>query len=142
MYIGIKHLHSFTAYLSLAFLTIAVISTFYCWIANKSFSKRSKVVSLLGLMGAHIQMLLGLLLYFVSPLGLSNFSGESMKSSSARLYILEHPLMMLVAIGLITYGYSKGKRAKSDNNKHVNVAIFYTLGLVAILLMIPWNAWI
>lgn len=40
-----------------------------------------------------------------------------MKNAVSRLYGLEHPLMMLIAIALITIGYSKAKRAIEDRLK-------------------------
>lgn len=142
MYIAFKHLHSFIAYLSLAFLIFAVGYTFYSLIKNSVFTKKSKTIAILGLIGAHTQILLGFVLYFLSPLGISNFSGEMMKNSTSRLYALEHPLMMFVAILLITIGYSKAKRLPDDKNKFKKIAIFYSLGLLAILSRIPWDAWI
>ena len=97
---------------------------------------------LLALIGTHVQLLFGLIIYFVSPLGFSNFSGESMKNAASRFYIVEHPMMMIVAIGLITFGYSTAKRLPEDSKKFRRIAIFYTVGLIAILLRIPWNVWL
>lgn len=142
MYIGFKHLHSFIAYLSLAFLIFAVGYAFYSLVKNSVFTKKSKTIAMLGLIGSHTQMLLGFVLYFLSPLGISNFSGEMMKNSTSRLYALEHPLMMFVAILLITIGYSKAKKLTDNKMKFKTIAIFYSLGLVAILSRIPWDAWI
>lgn len=142
MYTGIKHLHSITAYLTLVFLVIAVLYAFYCWIGKKKFLKTSRIIMLLALIGTHVQLLFGLIIYFVSPLGFSNFSGESMKNAASRFYIVEHPMMMIVAIGLITFGYSTAKRLPEDSKKFRRIAIFYTVGLIAILLRIPWNVWL
>src|SRR3546814_7000817 len=67
-------------------------------------------MALLGLICAHLQLVVGLVIYFISPLGIKAASGEAMKISTSRLYFLEHPLMMLIAIILITVGYSKAKK--------------------------------
>ncbi|MBE2188882.1 MAG: hypothetical protein IAE98_05385 [Candidatus Kapabacteria bacterium] len=142
MYIGIKHIHSFTAYLTLAFLIIAFVYAFYSWLGSKPFTKASKIIVMLGLIGTHTQFVFGLLLYFLSPLGVSNFSGGAMGNSVSRLYILEHPLMMMIAVGLITYGYSKAKRLTDDKAKFNKITVFYALGLIAIISRIPWNAWL
>lgn len=141
MYIGFKHIHSFTAYLTLAFLIIAVVYVFYSLLTAKPFTKQSKIITLLGLIGMHTQLLFGVVLYFISPLGKANFSGEAMKNSISRLYILEHPMMMIIAAVLITYGYSKAKRLKEDKAKFSKIAVFYTLGLIAVLSRIPWSTW-
>lgn len=141
MYIILKQLHSFTAYFAILFLVIAITWSFYGWFSKKNFTKTSKNIILLGLIGTHVQMLIGIVIYFVSPLGLSNFSGEAMKNSLSRLYILEHPILMLLGIGLITYSYSKSKRNMNSHNKFRVIAIFYSLGLIAILLRVPWKVW-
>jgi len=142
MYIIIKQFHSFTAYLSLLFISTAIVWAFYGWFTNKDFNKNSRIISLLGLVGAHSQMLIGFILYFVSPLGLSNFSGDAMKNASTRLYILEHPLTMILAIGLITFAHSKAKKLDDSRKKHKLIAVFYTLALILILLRIPWEVWV
>jgi hypothetical protein len=142
MYTGLQHLHSTTAYLTFLFLTVAIINAFYHWFGRKPFSKSSKTINILGLVGTHTQILLGLVLYFVSPLGFSNFSGEAMKEASSRLYIVEHPFTMIIAAVIITIGYSRAKRAPTDIKKFKNIAIFFTIGLILILIRIPWKAWL
>lgn len=142
MYIAIKHVHSFIALLSLLLLVASVFYNSYGWVARKPFSKTNKLMALLGLIAVHTQFLIGLLLYFVSPLGLSNFSGEAMKNSVSRLYVLEHPLVMIVALVLITVGYSKLKQPSTDVLKFKRVVTLYSLGLVLILSRIPWSMWL
>lgn len=139
MYTGFKHLHSGLAYLLLLALIIAV---FYVIASrNKPFTSGSKKIALLGLVCAHLQFVAGLVLYFLSPLGLSNFSGEAMKAKDLRLYIIEHPLMMLIAVVLITIGYSRMKRLGTDSKKYKSIIVFYGIGLLFILSMIPWKVW-
>ena len=142
MYPGIKHLHSYTAYLTLAFLVIAVTYSLLQWLGNKPFTKQSKLIFLLALVSTHIQFVAGIILYFVSPLGMSNFSGEAMKNAITRLYIVEHPLTMIIAIVLITIGYSKAKRVSSDKSKFKFIWLFMGLGLILVLTRIPWQAWL
>src|SRR5690606_38524803 len=115
MYTGFKHLHSALAYFLLAGLIISIIYTLISYLQKKPFSSGNKKVALLGLIFAHIQFLAGLAIYFISPLGLSNFSGAAMKDSLSRLFMLEHPLVMIAAIILITVGYSKSKRSTVSN---------------------------
>lgn len=141
MYTGIKHLHSFFAYILLAVLVIALVYILVSFIQNKPFTERMRKIALAGLISAHLQLLIGLLLYFISPIGFGNLSGEAMQDSLARLYVVEHPLTMLIAIVLITIGYSRAKKAADDRNSCKQILIFYTLGLGLILLRIPWMAW-
>jgi hypothetical protein len=64
-----------------------------------------------------------------------------MKNATLRLKNIEHPLLMIVAIALLTIGYSKHKRKRTSSGKFKTLAIGYTLALIAILAMIPWKAW-
>lgn len=139
MYTGFKHFHSGLAYLLLVAL-IGVI--FYAIISrNKPFTAGVRKLALVGLICAHLQFVAGLVLYFLSPLGISNFSGDAMKDRDSRLFILEHPLMMLIAIVLITIGYSRMKRLATDSKKYKSIIVFYGIGLLFILSMIPWKVW-
>jgi hypothetical protein len=50
--------------------------------SKKEFTANDRKIALFGLIGSHVQLLVGLVLYFVSPLGLAGFS---MKVAEARL---------------------------------------------------------
>lgn len=141
MYTGIKHLHSGVAYLLLAALVISIIYTLIAYLNKKPFTEGIRKFALVGLIATHLQAVFGLILYFVSPLGLASLSAEAMKNADMRLYVVEHPLTMIIAVALITIGYSKAKKLKEDNARFKKILIFYTLGLVLILLRIPWTAW-
>ncbi|MBC5773674.1 hypothetical protein H8S95_06340 [Pontibacter sp. KCTC 32443] len=143
MYTGLQHLHSYLSYLVLLGLLISFAVALMGWLGNKTFSDKDRKLGLLGLIPVHLQWVIGLILYFVSPLGFKNFSGEAMGDSISRLYILEHPLTMVIAVILITIGYSRAKRQiGNDNRGFKSIAIFYGLGLILILSRIPWNAWL
>ncbi|MBX3254864.1 MAG: hypothetical protein KF862_12045 [Chitinophagaceae bacterium] len=142
MYYLVKNLHSLLAYVVLAALIIAVLYVLNAWLKNKKFTQGTKKIILSVLMAAHLQFLIGLIAYFISPLGFANASKETMGNSVGRLYMLEHPLMMLLAVIFITIGYSKAKRQADDKKKLKTVAIFYTIGLIFILSRLPWQAWL
>jgi NADH:ubiquinone oxidoreductase subunit 2 (subunit N) len=142
MYTGLQHAHSGLAYLLLAALIFAIVYNLIGFMGNKPFTEGNRKIALIGLIAAHIQLLIGLVLYFISPMGMSNFSGANMKDSTARLYMLEHPLMMILAIVLITVGYSRAKKLQDSHQKYKKILIFYTLGLILILSRIPWSAWL
>lgn len=141
MYTGIKHLHSVLAYVLLAVLILSLVYILVSYIQKKPFTEKMRKISLAGLISAHLQLLVGLILYFISPLGIANFSGASMGDSVSRLYMLEHPLTMLIAIILITIGYSKAKRLEDSAQKYKKILLFFGIGLLLILIRIPWMAW-
>ncbi|WP_143087835.1 hypothetical protein [Chitinophaga sp. YR627] len=103
------------------------------------FTKRSRIFSLIALVSVHSQMVISIVIYCLSPLGIFNFSGAMTKNTTTRLIGLEHPLAMITAIVLITIGYSKSKRATDVRVKFKHIAIFYSIALALILLRIPWS---
>lgn len=138
MLTGMKHLHSTLAVILLIALVISIVITAINYFKAKPYNRK---IALIGFISAHLQLLIGLIIYFVSPLGIKSFSGANMSNSLSRLYFLEHPLMMLIAIVLITIGYSKAKKAKEDYAANRTVFIMYTIALILILSRIPWSTW-
>jgi cytochrome bd-type quinol oxidase subunit 2 len=141
MYTGFQHLHSYFAYIVLAVLVVVFIYVLINFINKKPFSETVRKASLVGLIAAHLQLLIGLVLYFISPMGISNFSGQAMGDSMARLLMLEHPLTMIIGIILITVGYSKAKKGEEDAGRYKKILIYYGIGLFLILIRIPWSVW-
>ena len=139
MYNFVQKFHSGWAYIALLLLVFAVVNSLLGKSSKKEFTAKDRKIALFGLIATHIQLVIGLILYFVSPLGSALF-GE-MKDASARLTSMGHPLVNLIAIVLITVGWSKHKKAATSEAKFNSVFIFYGLGLLLILSRIPWKLW-
>lgn len=139
MYTFIQKFHSGWAYLALLLLVVAVVNSLIGWSSKKEFTARDRKIAMFGLITTHIQLLVGLILYFVSPLGSAVFG--QMKDAALRLTSLEHPLTNIIAIILITIGWSKHKKAVTNEAKFKSIAIFFGLGLLLILSRIPWSLW-
>jgi hypothetical protein len=139
MYHFIQKFHSGWAYLALLLLVFAIINSFIGMSSKKEFTAKDKKIALFGLIGTHIQLVVGILLYFISPLGKAAFG--NMSDAALRLTSLEHPLINIVAIILITIGWSKHKKAMTSEAKFKSITLFYGLGLLLILSRIPWSMW-
>ena len=139
MYNFIQKLHSGWAYLALLLLLFAVVNALIGFSSKKEFTAKDRKISLFALIGIHTQLLIGLVLYFVSPKGLPVLG--QMSNSALRLTSLEHPLINLIAIALITIGWSKHKKLINSEAKFKIFAIFYGLGLILVLSRIPWSLW-
>jgi hypothetical protein len=139
MYEFIQKFHSGWAFLTILVLVIAVVNSLLGKRSNKEFTSKDRKIALFALIGTHTQLLVGLVVYFSSPLGLAALG--QMKEASLRLTSLEHPLINIIAIVLITIGWSKHKKATTSEAKFKSIAIFYGLGLVLILSRIPWSLW-
>ena len=139
MYTFIQKFHSGWAYLALLLLVIAVVNSLIGLSSKKEFTAKDRKIALFGLIATHIQLVVGMMLYFISPLGYAVFG--QMKDAALRLTSLEHPLTNLIAITLITIGWSKHKKAATNEAKFKSIALFFGLGLLLILIRIPWSLW-
>ncbi len=139
-----KDLHSYWAYLVLAILAIAVINAVIGLTQKKQFTKKDFLLGLFTLIATHTQLLIGLGWYFMSPWYKSmkvNGMGTAMKDSAIRLLTVEHPLIMLMAIVLVTIGWSKHKKQTTDTAKFKSFAVFYGIAFLLVLSRIPWGNW-
>jgi hypothetical protein len=127
---GIIHAHSGWRWLVLVLLVSAIGFAF----ANKS--KFQKKITLFALIATHIQLIFGLILFYTSPK--VQFSEGFMKNPITRFYTIEHTVIMLLAILIITLGYSKAKRASLENDATKHIRLYYGIGLLLILISIPW----
>jgi hypothetical protein len=144
MYIYLKTVHSYWAFFVLFILVAVIINAFIGRYMGKEFSTKDLRISLFGLIFSHIQLLIGLILYFVSPwfdqwaaIGMG-----VMKDPQTRLYLVEHPITNILAIVLITIGWSMHKRQSESSKKFLRIILFYSLGLLLLLSRIPWSTWL
>jgi NADH:ubiquinone oxidoreductase subunit 2 (subunit N) len=143
MYQTFQSAHSIFAYIVLSVLFLAVLNAISGVISKKVFSPKDLRISLFALILSHFQLLIGFILYFISEKGMKAFEiSGAMKNRELRLIMLEHPLINIIAIALITIGWSKHKKEESNNGKFKKIALFYTLGLILILSRIPWTSWL
>lgn len=135
----LQTIHSTLAYAVLAVLLLATINAFLGLSSKRNFKKSDRSLSLIGLILSHIQLVVGLVLWFVSPIGKAAMG--QMSNAALRLTAMEHPLINIIAIALITIGWSKHKKEESSNGKFKKIGIFYAVGLLLILSRIPWSNW-
>lgn len=134
MYQGLLHAHSGLRWLALLLLLAAIVVSFQKWQGNSAYTEGDRKLYLFTLISVHTQLVIGLILFFISP----KVDFGMMSDKLYRFYTAEHTVGMLIAITLITIGYSRQKRAKSPTTKHRTAFTFYALGLLLILLSIPW----
>jgi len=140
----LKNLHSYFAYIVLVILILAVVNALMGLLGKREFTMHKDLrISLFALILTHIQLLIGLILYFVSANGLQAIQtlGMGGLNSAARLLAVEHPFINILAVALITIGWSKHKKKEASNAKFKSITIFYGLGLLFILSRIPWGQW-
>lgn len=136
MYNGLVHAHSGLRWIVLILLVIAIYKAISGWTSKKEFKEGDRKIFLFTLIFTHVQLILGFLLYFISPK--VAFTEGFMKITMLRFYAVEHLVTMLLAIALITIGFSAAKRLEDHTAKFKKLAIFYGVGLLLMLAGIPW----
>jgi len=143
MYTGLQHLHSGIAYLALLALLIVFVLMLIGALTGREFSEKDRKIAMIAFIVCHIQLLVGLILYFVSPLGFQLLSGGgAMSDPGARLTALEHPLINIIAIVVISIGYIRAKKMTVSRSKFRSIYMTYAVGLLLILSRIPWASWL
>lgn len=128
MYEILKSAHSGWRYIVLILLVVAVLQALMGWLGNKTYTEGNRKLNVFTLISAHIQLLFGLVLYFLSPL-----TKGPMSDAIYRYYKVEHLSMMIIAIIIITIGNSRSKKVTNAVAKHQTIAIFFGIALLIIL---------
>lgn len=128
----LKHAHSGLRWVVLILMVLAIANS----LISRTYEKKHKMINLFAMISLHIQLLIGFILYFISP-RVQFFDGW-MKDASYRFYGMEHLVGMIVAIGLVTIGRKIAEKQVADSDKHKKIRIFYTIALVIIIASIPW----
>ena len=144
MYNILKTVHSYWAFFVLTILFIAILNSLIRMISKKSFNSTDLRISLFGLIFSHIQLLIGLILYFISPWfdQWSSLGMGIMKNNESRLYLVEHPITNILAIFFITIGWSLHKKQSESSKKFLRISLFYGFGYILLLSRIPWSKWL
>ena len=141
MYAIVLTIHSYLRWLVLFSLLFALYRSYRGWLGNQTFTPFDNRVRHITATLAHIQLLVGVWLYSISPLihyFLTSY-GSAVKEREIRFFGMEHSTMMLTAIIFITIGSAKAKRKPLAKQKFKTMALWFFSGLLIILFSIPWK---
>lgn len=141
MYSFLLAAHSLTRWFVLVSLVFAICCACRGWLLNKPYTRFDNITRVTTATIAHIQLVLGISLYFISPIVayfLHNFK-EAVHERGIRFFGMEHSTMMLTGIVVITIGSAKAKRKLTDKEKFKTMAIWFIIALLVILSSIPWS---
>ncbi|WP_343522927.1 cytochrome B [Pedobacter sp.] len=125
----LKSAHSGWRYVVFLLLVIAVIKALSGWFGNKTYTEGDRKLNVFTLISAHIQLLIGLVLYFSEGW----YKLSSAGAPAVRYFKMEHISMMIIAIILITVGNAKSKKVADAVAKHRTIAVFFGLALILII---------
>ena len=132
----LKHAHSGLRWVVLALLLVAIVNALMKWRSGKTYTDGDRKITLFTMIGAHVQLILGLILYFISPA--VQFNSATMSDKVLRFYSVEHLTIMILAIAVITIGYSQAKKKLEAAQKFRSTCTYYLIALLLILAGIPW----
>ncbi len=124
--------HSGLRWIALLLLLLAIINAF----TAKNYEKKHRLVNLFTMITFHTQLVLGIILYFLSDK--VQFTEGWMKQAMYRFYGMEHLTGMLLAIIAITIGHSKSKKGADAAAKFKAIKLWYVLALILVVAFIPW----
>ena len=124
----LAHTHSGLRWVVLGLLVYAILNALR---KKSTYEKSDRLLNMFTMVSLHIQLVLGLILYFTSSK--VSFVEGWMKSDLLRFYGMEHILLMIFAIVLVTIGHGKAKRALDVTKKHKTIILYYSIGLLLIL---------
>lgn len=129
--------HSVIRYFVLFFLILFVVRAFQGWRNKSPYSSLDEKLGFWLFMLTHTQLILGIVLYFISPAVV--FSGESMKDATARYWLVEHGSMMIISIVLITLARITTKKIADSELKYKKLFIYNGIALLLILVAIQMS---
>jgi membrane protein DedA with SNARE-associated domain len=139
-YIFLRDTHSLLRWIVIIACLWALVRVWSGFFGRSEWTRKDQMAGLLFTSVLNLQLILGIILYAISPItraAMSNFAA-AMKDSTLRFFAVEHVAGMLVAVVVAQLGYSLAKRAATDRAKFLRSAIAYSIAAVLILASIPW----
>lgn len=132
--------HSLLRWVLVVLLGLALFSALRGWLGRRPWTTTDNRLGGLLTMAADLQLLAGLLLYFVSPIVTAARAdmAAAMSDAGTRFWSVEHASGMLLAVVFIHVGRARSKRAIDAVLKHKQAAIFFGLAAILVLAMAPW----
>jgi len=141
MYVVLLTLHSLIRWVVVLAALVALVRAIGGLAGRQAWSALDRRLGVIFTSAMDTQLLIGLLLYFFfSPITTAALRdmGGAMAQAGIRYFALEHWLLMLVALVAAHIGWARAKKASGDSAKFRQIAIFFGLATVIVLLAIPW----
>jgi hypothetical protein len=139
-YTVILFIHNLFRWLVLIAAAWSLFRVWRGWLGKRAWANADRLAGLLFSISVDVQLALGLVLLFVSPLAKSFFtdSAAAMKVPDIRFFAVEHVPLMVISAVSIHAASAIASRAEGDIEKFRRAALGQTLAVVLILVAIPW----
>ncbi len=141
MYQYLLVFHSIFRWLVLGSLLLAIYKAFVGYSQHKTFSKSDNALRHWTATIAHVQLILGVILYVKSPITQCFWTdfGGNIKNTDLAFFGLYHFLLMLTSVVLISIGSALAKRKPMDKEKFKTMLSWFSISLLIIFIAIPWS---
>jgi hypothetical protein len=140
MYQTLTFYHSITRWLVLLSLIISIYKAYKGYFTKSIFTKTDNAIRHCTATIAHIQLVIGIILYAQSPMikyFWKNFN-VAIKDFDTTFFGLIHIFLMLIAIVIITIGSALSKRKPTNQEKFKTMLVWFSVALLIIFIAIPW----
>jgi uncharacterized membrane protein YozB (DUF420 family) len=140
MYTSFLFSHSMIRWFVLISLLYATWTAFTGYRSGRVFTKTDNAVRHWTATIVHIQLMIGFVLYFISPLVayFLDHPKEAMQQREFTFFGILHIGLMIIAVVVITIGSALAKRRSMDKEKFRTMFIWFGVGLLIILIATPW----
>ena len=138
MYILFKNIHHYVGMITLVFVLLLTVVSFIYYLKERPISGQVKKISLLTLIFTHSQIVLGIILFFSSPIFQNTSIKDIMEMAAIRRNYIEHPFSMVMVGALITIINAKIKKVPKIT---VWMLLMSAVSLALVLGMIPRSFW-
>ena len=129
-------LHSVNRWIFLLLGFYALVVAFRCWQGQSGWHEEVAKAGRYALIALDVQLLLGLVLYGMF-VGRQGGFAYVFGNAASRFFIMEHSVMMVVAIVVAHVGYALAKK-RGEDGACKRLFWFFVVAYLLILVSIPW----
>jgi hypothetical protein len=140
MYAIVLAIHNLFRWIVLLVAAYTLFRIYTGWLGRRAWTRVEREATTLYGMALDIQLVLGLVLVFVSPLLRAAFNNlaAALAAETSRFFVLEHIPLMIAAVVLAHVGAAQVRKASDDGGMFGRAALWYSASLLVILVAIPW----
>ncbi|MBT2159731.1 hypothetical protein [Zobellia barbeyronii] len=140
MYQTLTFLHSLVRWFVLFSILYSTFRAYKGYFQNLHFSKTDNLARHWTATIAHIQLVVGIILYIKSPVVTYFWKDFSLALNhiDSLFFGAIHSTLMLSAIVILTIGSSLAKRKMTDKEKFKTMLLWFSIALFIIVIAIPW----
>jgi len=132
----VTNIHGFVSTIFTLVAIVILVRSIRGWKHRKAYTKWDWNFSALFLVLLYVQLVLGILLYFV--LGDQSDGADSIEKAteqmSFRFWVLEHFIITIFALFLCQIGWIFIRKSSLDLNKHKNTLFYFGISILLIII--------